>query len=270
MLTLDDVQIRYGDRQAVSEVSIEVPDGEFCVLLGSSGAGKSSLLRSANGLVTPSAGRVLVDGVRVEKDTLEQVRANVGMIHQQFNLAGRLSVLTNVLTGALTRVGFWPALFEVFPLALRRRACELLDEVGLGEEFLYRRAAQLSGGEQQRVAIARAFILEPKLVLADEPVASLDPESSAGVLALLKQASRRYRTAVLCSLHQVELAREFADRVVGLRQGRVVYDGAPSGLHEGVLRRIYAAEDARASAVDALTGNDADADGDLARAVADA
>jgi phosphonate transport system ATP-binding protein len=244
MLKFDELDVRYGQRaHALQSVSFSVPRGQFCVLLGSSGAGKSSLLRAVNGLVTSSAGGVWVDGLRVGESTLRQVRSRVSMIHQQLNLIPRLDVLSNVLTGALAQVPLWAALVGLFPREYRRKACELLNEVGLGEEFLYRRAAQLSGGEQQRVAIARAFILEPSVVLADEPIASLDPRIAGGILRLLKQASRRHETTVLCSLHQLELAREFADRIIGISHGRVVYDGAPAGLHDAVLRRIYVGAD---------------------------
>jgi phosphonate transport system ATP-binding protein len=209
------------------------------VVLGSSGAGKSTLLRTVNGLVRPNAGTVTVDDLNVTPRSLRQVRMRVSMIHQSFNLVPRLSVLTNVLTGALQQTRQLSAQFNLFPRRMRRKVCELLHEVGLGEEYVYRRASQLSGGQQQRVAIARAFILEPAVVLADEPVASLDPRASMNVLSLLKEASRRHNTTVLCSLHQVNFAKEFADRIVGMKDGRVVYDGPPSQLDPSVLRKIY-------------------------------
>jgi phosphonate transport system ATP-binding protein len=161
------------------------------------------------------------------------------MIHQQFLLTPRLSVLDNVLGGTLPMVNTWRVLARAWPRSLQRRACQLLEQVGLGEEHLYRRASQLSGGQQQRVAIARAFILKPDLVLADEPVASLDPAISRGIMDLLKRESRRERATVLCSLHQVEFAVEFADRVVGLRAGRTVFDGTPTQLTDEVLAEIY-------------------------------
>jgi phosphonate transport system ATP-binding protein len=222
-------------------VSLEVPKGQFCVLLGPSGAGKSTLLRSVNGLTELTSGHVEVGGTVLSPRTLESIRSEVGMIHQQFNLVGRLSVLTNVLTGALSQVSTLRALFGSFPEAYRRKACRLLADVGLEEEHLYRRASQLSGGQQQRVAIARAFILDPKVVLADEPVASLDQASSSLVLELLRETSARWGTTVLCSLHQVDLARRFADRIIGLRHGKVVYDGPPNDLDAGAEANLYGA-----------------------------
>jgi phosphonate transport system ATP-binding protein len=230
---------------ALERVTLDVPRGQFCVVLGSSGAGKSSLLRTVNGLSPPTSGTVEVDGVVVTEATFGQVRREMAMIHQDFCLSGRLSVLTNVLAGALTQVSTGRALLNLFPNRLQRKACELLADVGLGEEHLYRRASDLSGGEQQRVAIARAFILDPKVVLADEPVASLDPTTSLTILELLRETSAARKTTVLCSLHQVDLARAFADRIVGMRAGSVVYDGAPAGLDPQALARIYEREGGR-------------------------
>jgi len=223
----------------VKDVSLSVPRGQFCVVLGSSGAGKSTLLRTVNGLIAPAAGKVQVDGIDVTRRNLREVRTKVSMIHQSFNLVPRLSVLTNVLTGALQQVGLGTSMLSLFPNRYRRKVCSLLHEVGLPENALYRRASDLSGGQQQRVAIARAFILEPAVVLADEPVASLDPNISMTILGLLKEASRRHETTVLCSLHQVAFAKAFADRIVGMKDGEVVYDGPPEMLTDRVLRNIY-------------------------------
>ncbi len=245
MLRFVDATKRYGhgtdQRAAMEGVSLEVPKGQFCVLLGPSGAGKSTLLRSVNGLTDLTSGRVEVGGTTLSPGTLRRVRAGVAMIHQQFNLVGRLPVLTNVLTGTLAQVSTFRALLGWFPDAYRRKACQLLADVGLEEEHLYRRASQLSGGQQQRVAIARAFILDPDVVLADEPVASLDQASSQLVLELLRETSARRGTTVLCSLHQVELARRFADRIVGMRAGKVVFDGPPDAFDEAALARVYEA-----------------------------
>jgi phosphonate transport system ATP-binding protein len=225
--------------QALKSVTLHVPRGQFCVVLGPSGAGKSTLLRLVNGLVTPTSGKVIVDGVEVVPRTLFSLRRRIAMIHQQFNLVSRLSVAKNVLAGALPLVSTPRALLHLFPRRRRRKACELVARVGLGEEHLTRRASTLSGGQQQRVGIARAFMLDPAVVLADEPVASLDPNTSRGILALLKEASKERGATVMCSLHQVELAREFADRVVGMNGGEVVYDGSPSDLDDATLTLIY-------------------------------
>jgi phosphonate transport system ATP-binding protein len=224
---------------ALDRVTLDVPPGQFCVVLGSSGAGKSSLLRTVNGLSPPTSGAVEVDGIAVTESTFGRVRLEMAMIHQHFCLSARLSVLTNVLAGALSQVSTARALLNLFPVSLQRKACALLAHVGLGEEHLYRRASALSGGQQQRVAIARAFILDPKIVLADEPVASLDGTTSLTIMELLRETSAARKTTVLCSLHQVDLARAFADRIVGMRGGAVVYDGAPAGLSPEVLARIY-------------------------------
>ncbi|MDP9037448.1 MAG: phosphonate ABC transporter ATP-binding protein, partial [Myxococcota bacterium] len=227
---------------ALRGVTLDVPAGQFCVVLGSSGAGKSTLLRAINGLVTLTSGSVEVDGTKLEPRTLAPVRAKVGMVHQSFGLVGRTSVLDNVLAGALSRVSTVRAMLSSFPERYRRKACELLDDVGLDENHLYRRTAELSGGQQQRVAIARAFLLDPVVVLADEPVASLDVSMSETILRLLRETSARRGTTVICSLHQVNLARHFADRIVAMRFGEVIADGPPSELDDTALAKIYARE----------------------------
>jgi phosphonate transport system permease protein len=240
MLCCRDATKRYADGTvALGGVTLEVPRGQFCVILGSSGAGKSTLLRAANGLVTLTSGTIEVDGTLVAPQTLGLVRSKVGMVHQQFGLVGRGTVLDNVLGGALSKVSTIPSIFGIFPERYRRKACSLLDDLGLDESQLYRRASQLSGGQQQRVAIARAFILDPAVVLADEPVASLDVEMSRTILRLLRDTSARRGATVLCSLHQVGLAKEFADRIVAMRAGKVIADGSPSDLDEAALERVY-------------------------------
>jgi phosphonate transport system ATP-binding protein len=250
MLRFREVTKRYpGGLTAMDGVSLDVPRGQFCVILGPSGAGKSTLLRSVNGLTEITSGTIEVGGVVLTPRTLPRVRAEVAMVHQQFNLVGRLSVLTNVLTGTLPRVSTLRSLAGAFPEEYRRKACRLLADVGLEEEHLCRRASQLSGGQQQRVAIARAFILDPKVVLADEPVASLDQASSLTIMHLLRETSAQRETTVLCSLHQVELALKFADRVVGMREGRTVFDGPPDRLDGEALARIYQRDDGVGDAI---------------------
>jgi len=240
MIVFDGVGKRYPDGStALAEVTFEVPRGQFCVVLGSSGAGKSTLLRMLNGLVAPTAGRILVDGTQVGPRTLPALRPRIGMIHQQFNLALRASVAANVISGALPAISTARALAGLFPAKHRLRACELLAAVGLEPLHLRRRADELSGGQQQRVGIARAFMLDPGIILADEPVASLDPRTSREVLELLRAQSQASGATVLCSLHQLDLASAFADRVVGLRAGRVVFDGPPAALGQDLLAEIY-------------------------------
>jgi phosphonate transport system ATP-binding protein len=252
MLQFESVAMRHPDgTRALGGVSLEVPAGQFCVVLGASGAGKSTLLRTANGLVVPTQGTVRVEGVRIAPGSLARVRPRIGMIHQQFNLVLRSSVAENVLAGALPALGTWRALLGLFTDAQRRKACELVESVGLGEEHLLRRVSELSGGQQQRVGIARAFMLDPPLVLADEPVASLDPQTSHDVLSLLRRQARERGTTVLCSLHQIELACEFADRIVALRRGVVVFDGAPRTFQPQVFDAIYGRGDTAPESVPA-------------------
>jgi phosphonate transport system ATP-binding protein len=232
---------RYPDGTiALADVDFEVPAGQFCVILGRSGAGKSTLLRCVNGLAGPSEGRVLVDGVAITPATLGRLRPRIGMIHQSFNLVPRASVAANVIAGALPAVTTFRGVLGLFPKALRDKACAQIANVGLGEEHLRRRVSMLSGGQQQRVGIARAFMLDPAYVLADEPVASLDPQTSVEILALLARAAKERGTTVLCSLHQIDLAVRFADRIIALQAGRIAFDGAPSALADERLRRIYA------------------------------
>jgi len=240
MLSFDRVGKRYPDGTvALHDVSLRIPPGQFCVLLGASGAGKSTLLRMANGLAMPTQGIVNVEGVPVNGKTLAAIRPRIGMIHQQFNLVPRLSVASNVLTGVLPMLPLWRALGGWFTDAQQRKACKLLAAVGLDETHLARRAGDLSGGQLQRVGIARAFMLDPSLVLADEPVASLDPKISRDILALLRRQSRQRGATLLCSLHQLELAREFGDRIVALREGRVVFDGTPAQLDHDACIEIF-------------------------------
>lgn len=224
---------------ALSDVSLSVPRGQFCVVLGPSGAGKSTLLRTVNGLIRPSAGGVAVDGIELTRATERQLRRRVAMIHQHFNLTPRMSVARNVLAGVLPEVSAWRALLGWFEPRHRARACALLAGVCLEPAHLARRAGALSGGQQQRVGIARAFMLDPEVILADEPVASLDPRISRDILTLIRSAAMASNSAVLCSLHQLDLAREFGDRIVGMRSGRIVFDGTPADFTDEVVERLY-------------------------------
>lgn len=220
-------------------MSFALPRGVFCVLLGPSGSGKSTLLRCVNGLVEPERGTILFDGIRLDRRSLASIRRRVAMVHQHFDLVERLPVATNVLTGAIALVPAWRAYLHWFPRELREKTCALALRVGLEQRHLHRRVGELSGGQQQRVGIARAFLSDPDLLLADEPVASLDPATAQEILVLLREAARERGTTVLCSLHQPELALRFADRLLGLRAGRIVFDGPPERLDEATLARIY-------------------------------
>lgn len=240
MLRFENVSKTFADgTQALKEVSLEVPKGQFCVLLGPSGAGKTTLLKMANYLVEPSSGSVSVNGTRINKKNLQAVRPSVSMIHQHFNLVPRLSVEENVISGALAKLELWRVLLRCYPKAMRQKAAKLVESVGLKEKHFERRASDLSGGQQQRVGIARAFILDPLVVLADEPVASLDPKISWEVLNILKNAAQQSGTSVICSLHQVELAKEFADRIIGMHDGEIVSDCAAQDLDAKTIHKIY-------------------------------
>ena len=227
--------------KALADVSFDVAPGEFCVILGPSGSGKSTLLRAVNGLTQPDAGDIRIDDLAVSGKTLPALRRRLGTIYQQFNLVQRATVAENVITGAVAACSTLRAVFGLFPEDKRRKACELLAAVGLQPEHLRRRVSELSGGQQQRVGIARAFMNDPLLILADEPVASLDPQSSRDILMLLQREARERNATVLCSLHQVDLACAFADRIVALRQGRVVFQGPLSGVTAAVQAVIYGA-----------------------------
>lgn len=240
MLRFDSVSRIYDDgTRAVDDVSLHIRSGEFCVLLGPSGAGKSTLMNMVNGVVEPSSGNVSLGDLPLNKKNRATIQRRVGMIHQQLHLVPRMSVLHNVLTGLLPETGFWRSLIKSFPIVDQRRACELLDEVGLEEKHLFRRASALSGGQQQRVAIARAFMSKPEVVIADEPVASLDPAMSRSVLESLKTAAKHRGATVICTLHQLEYALEFADRIVALRAGKIFFDGHPNDLDEHTQSQLY-------------------------------
>lgn len=240
MLKFNSVSRLYDDGTlAVDNVSLEIQKGEFCVLLGPSGAGKSSLMNMVNGVVEPTSGSVSVGDIELNRKSCSQLQRRVGMIHQQLHLIPRLSVFHNVLSGVLPQIGLVKSLFKSFPPEARKHACQLLSEVGLEEKHLYRRASDLSGGQQQRVAIARAFMSTPEVVLADEPVASLDPAMSRSVLNSLKSAAKNHGATVVCTLHQIEYAVEFADRIVALRKGKVFFDGHPSDMDEATQEQLY-------------------------------
>lgn len=224
---------------ALDQIDLTVPTGQFCVLLGHSGAGKSTLLRCVNGLETPTEGAVLINGRILDKATLPAIRRQISMVHQHFGLVPRASGAQNVMAGAVATLPLWRILTGLYPADLKRRACALLEQVGLEPSHLHRRAEQLSGGQQQRLGLARAFMASPAAILTDEPVASLDPAISREVLALLKDYSRKRGATVLCSLHQLDLAREFADRIVALQGGRIIFDGPPGYLGGADLQLIY-------------------------------
>ena len=251
MLTIEHLHKTYpGGVTALADVSLEVHDGEFVVLIGLSGSGKSTLLRCINRLVEPTSGRIVLDGIDVtaaQGAELRRVRRSIGMIFQQFNLVKRSSALTNVLTGRLGYVSPWQAMLQHFGEQDYRRALTNLERVGLRDRAR-QRSDRLSGGQQQRVAIARALMQEPRIMLADEPVASLDPATSHSVLKYLQQINRDGMT-VICSLHFLSLARTYGTRVIALKGGKLMFDGLPSEIDEHRFHTIYG-EDAVEVAID--------------------
>jgi phosphonate transport system ATP-binding protein len=244
MLVYEGVSRRFGAKMAVDDVNVSIPTGAFIGIIGRSGAGKSTLLRMTNRLIAPSQGRILFQGADVTDLTgqaLRDWRANCAMIFQQFNLVGRLDVLTNVLMGRLNKIStargvlrLWSAEDKLIALS----ALEQFDIAGLAAE----RADRLSGGQQQRVAIARALVQEPQIILADEPIASLDPRNTRIVMDALLRINKHFGITIVCNLHSLDLAREYCDRLVGMAQGRVVFDDVPAALTEAVARELYGLE----------------------------
>lgn len=231
---------RYGPGSpALDHVSFAMDKPQFTVLLGSSGSGKTTLLRAIAGLVELDAGEIVVAGTALTRANLADVRRRLGMVHQEFGLTDRLTAAQNVLAGAAAQISWPRLLFQAYPKSLRDAACALLAEVGLTEAQANRKARELSGGQRQRVGIARALIGHPQVFLADEPVANLDPQTACGILDLLREAVTARGVGVLCSLHQTDLACRYADRIIGLKAGRLVFDGSPSGLTPDVVAALF-------------------------------
>lgn len=230
-------------RPALQEISLEINRGEFVVLLGPSGVGKSTFLRCLNYLVQPTSGEVIVHGQRLgslSRRELLHVRRRIGMIFQEFHLVGRMSVLTNVLCGRLGDLGPVRALTYRFRQEDYKTALEALRRSGLTDESLYlRRADTLSGGQKQRVAIARMLVQEPKVILADEPIASLDVKMSQVIMELINDIATKDELTVVMSLHNVQMAKRFATRIIGLAEGRLVFDGRPEDVGPGVIETVF-------------------------------
>jgi phosphonate transport system ATP-binding protein len=246
MIALEEAEVVYpGGVHALKSLRLVIRRGEFTVLLGRSGSGKSTLLRALNGLVALTAGRIDVErlGILGDGASLRTHRRRTGVVYQQHQLIDRLTALANVLTGRLPYHGSLRSLFGL-PRADRRVALECLDRVGLLDKAL-NRVDELSGGQRQRVGIARALAQRPTLILADEPIASLDPATAQEILSLLKDICRREGITVVVSLHQVEFAQAFADRILGLSDGRLVFDGSPAELTPVMARELYNAAEPR-------------------------
>jgi phosphonate transport system ATP-binding protein len=248
LVSARDVSKTFGSRKALDGVSIEVASGEMVALIGPSGSGKSTLLRSITGLQSIDGGKgtIAVFGDTVQKDgrvtgSVRRARGKLGMIFQQFNLVGRLSLFSNVMLGALGRLPAWKGLLGVWPQADKDKAMAALHRVGVSD-YAGQRANTLSGGQQQRGAIARAIVQGAKAILADEPVASLDPVSARKVMELLVELNKRDGMGVIVTLHQVDYAIRYCDRVIALQGGKVVYDGPSTALDQARLIDIYGPE----------------------------
>ena len=238
MLEINNLRKNFNNEtQALKGVSFKVKKGEFISILGPSGSGKTTLLRSLNGLETIDSGEVIFDNNKITKDNLPEVRKKTGMIFQEFNLVNNISSINNVLTGLLNSSSKFLSMFYLFTKEQKLKALQSLDTVGLLDKS-YNRADELSGGQRQRVGIARAIIKKPLLLLADEPVASLDPKAALSIMKLLKKVNKDYNITVLCNLHQTNLAAEFSDRVIGLSNGSVVFDKEAKYLDKNI-NKLY-------------------------------
>ncbi len=239
---------------ALKDVSFTVEDGEFLVIIGLSGSGKSTLLRCINRLIEPTEGRILWNGVDITQapeSEMRRIRREIGMVFQHFNLVDRSSVLTNVLTGRCGYVNPWWSLINFWPESEKRRALQALELVGIADKA-HNRADALSGGQKQRVGIARALMQDPKMILADEPVASLDPVLAHSILGYLEKLNQEQGITVLCSLHYLDLVQRYATRVIGLREGQVVYEGSSEDIRnitDEEFKHIYGEEAQRLSVV---------------------
>ena len=246
MLAIEGLTKRYptGDL-ALDNVSLTVPKGQVMALIGPSGAGKSTLIRCVNRLVEPTSGRVVLGETEITRLgdlALRRARRRMGMIFQEYALIERLTVMENVLSGRLGYVGFWRSWFRRFPLADIEEAFRLLHRVGL-DHMVDKRADALSGGQRQRVGIVRALMQNPELLLVDEPTASLDPKTSRQIMRLIIELAKERGLSAIINIHDVLLAQQFAERIVGLRAGCIVFDGAPEAMTPEVLTRIYGEED---------------------------
>jgi phosphonate transport system ATP-binding protein len=240
---------------ALKDISFEVADGEFLVVIGLSGSGKSTLLRCINRLIEPTSGRILWDGKDITAAApaeLRTIRRQIGMVFQQFNLVRRSSVITNVLSGRLGYANPWLSLIGLWPPSERDRAMRALERVGIADKA-ESRADALSGGQQQRVGVARALMQEPRLLLADEPIASLDPVLAHSILQYLEQLNKKDGITVICSLHFLDLVHRYASRVIGLKDGIKVFEGLPQEIDRKRFKEVYGeeAQEVRAASLEA-------------------
>ena len=224
--------------EALNGVNLKVKKGEFLSILGPSGSGKTTLLRSINGLESIDNGKISFENDKINKDNLPEVQKKTGMIFQEFNLVNNLSAINNVLTGLLNSSSKFLSMFYLFTKEQKLEALKALETVGLLNKA-YERVDELSGGQRQRIGIARAIIKRPKLLLADEPVASLDPKAANLIMSLLKKINKEFEITVICNLHQVELASKYSDRIVGLLEGEIMFDKTASNINKTAISEIY-------------------------------
>ena len=227
-----------GGTEALRGVDLKVNRGEFLSILGPSGSGKTTLLRSINGLENIDSGEIFFESEKINKIYLSEVQKKTGMIFQEFNLVNNLSAINNVLTGVLNSSNKFLSMFYLFTKEQKLQALKALETVGLLDKA-YNRADELSGGQRQRVGIARAIIKKPKLLLADEPVASLDPKAADLIMSLLKKINKEFKITIICNLHQVELASKYSDRIVGLLDGEIIFNKLTSNINRSSINQIY-------------------------------
>ena len=224
--------------EALRGVDLKINEGEFVSILGPSGSGKTTLLRSINGLENIDNGEIFLDNKKIDRIYLSEVQNKTGMIFQEFNLVNNLSTINNVLTGLLNSSSKFLSMFYLFTREQKLKALQSLETVDLLDKA-YNRADELSGGQRQRVGIARAIIKKPLLLLADEPVASLDPKASNLIMSLLKKINKEFNITILCNLHQIELATQYSDRIVGLLDGAIMFDQSTQNINKANINKIY-------------------------------
>ncbi|EOH97820.1 phosphonate ABC transporter ATP-binding protein [Enterococcus pallens] len=242
LLELKNVGKTYDKKKyALKDINLTINKGEFIVVIGPSGAGKSTFIRSINRMIDPSEGEIIFDGAHMEKikgRELKRQRSDIGMIFQHYNLIGRTNVIKNVLHGRLGKISFAKSLFSLYSESDKQEAVDLLNKVGLSQQ-IYQRANDLSGGQMQRVGICRAMMQHPKLILADEPIASLDPNSANIVMDYLQDVTKERGITCIVNLHQVDFAKKYATRIIGIQAGKVVFDGKPEELDDQTTAMIY-------------------------------
>jgi phosphonate transport system ATP-binding protein len=224
---------------ALNGVNIKIYNNEIIAILGPSGSGKSTLIKSILGLINLDKGNIYFKGRSHKENKFGVIRNSLATIYQNFNLVSRSSIITNILLGELAKASSWRVLLNVWPIYLQKKALKLLEEVGLKDIDPNKRVENLSGGQQQRVGIARALIGSPEMILADEPVSSLDPQTAKDILMLIKKTAKKNKVSVLCSLHQIDYAKSFADRIVGMRKGKILFDKPSKELKKLDLSKLY-------------------------------